>query len=249
MKTRIIVLLCCMSLATMALAQASGGQIRRSTTRQSSDTSKRSSSSNRSIAMISGPDGYVNGHGYVDLGLPSGTKWATCNIGADSPSGWGNYYAWGETQTKSDYSWTTYFDSKDHNGTEFYTYYIGARGSDSISSTSGNDVAKVIWGGAWRMPTEEELKELLSKCNWKYTNLNRVNGYKITGPSGKSIFLPCAGSYSGTKLDHQGSFGTYWSSTLIFNDSAAALNFYWRYNNTGGGCSRCDGCPVRPVTD
>ena len=223
----------------LAMTQASGGQIRRQNER---------TSSHRNVVKISGPDGYVNGHGYVDLGLPSGTKWATCNVGADSPSGWGNYYAWGETQIKSDYSWTTYFDSKDQNGTEFYTYYIGARGSDSISSTSGNDVAKVIWGGAWRMPTEE-LKELLSKCNWKYTNLNKVNGYKITGPSGKSIFLPCAGSYSGTKLDHQGSFGTYWSSTLIFNDSAAALNFYWRYNNTGGGCSRCDGCPVRPVTD
>lgn len=239
-KIILLPILCIFSI--VSFAQASGGQIKRNVQKQ-----KTTSAKNVTKSVGYGYTGKENGHEYVDLGLS--VKWATCNVGAKTPSGWGDYYAWGETQIKSDYSWTTYFDSKDQNGTEFYTYYIGARGSDSISSTSGNDVAKVIWGGAWRMPTEEELKELLSKCNWKYTNLNKVNGYKITGPSGKSIFLPCAGSYSGTKLDHQGSFGTYWSSTLIFNDSAAALNFYWRYNNTGGGCSRCDGCPVRPVTD
>lgn len=237
----IVLLLFVMSFMS-AYSQTAGGQIRRKPT-----PTIRRSHRTRSDTNMYASTGAHNGHEYVDLGLS--VRWATCNVGADSPSGWGNYYAWGETQIKSDYSWTTYFDSKDLNGTEFYTYYIGARGSDSISSTSGNDVAKVIWGGAWRMPTEEELKELLSKCNWKYTNLNKVNGYKITGPSGKSIFLPCAGRYSGTKLDYQGSFGTYWSSTLIFNESAAALNFYWRYNNTGGGCYRCDGCPVRPVTD
>lgn len=226
----------------MALAQASGGQIKRNTTKQNRTHVKKVSNN-----FSHGYSGKENGHEYVDLGLS--VKWATCNVGANSPSGWGNYYAWGETQIKSDYSWTTYFDSKDPNGNEFYTYYRGTRGLDSITSTSGHDVARVVWGGTWRIPTEEELKELLSKCKWKYTKLNNVNGYKITGPSGNSIFLPCAGRYSGTNLYNQGSFGTYWSSTLSFDESAAALNFYWRSNNTGGGCSRRDGCPVRPVTN
>lgn len=238
-----IIFLCISLLFPLTIiAQASGGQIRRN-----SPSSRTSNMNNVNNNIVYAKTGSHNGYDYVDLGLS--VKWATCNIGAKSPSGCGNYYAWGETQVKSDYSWTTYFDSKNSNGTEFYTYYRGTRGLDSISSTGDHDVARVIWGGTWRMPTEEELKELLLKCNWKYTILNKVNGYKVTGPSGKSIFLPCAGSYSGTKLDHQGSFGTYWSSTLSFDDSAAALNFYWRYNNTGGGRSRCEGCPVRPVTN
>ena len=99
------------------------------------------------------------------------------------------------------------------------------------------------------MPTNDELEELLSKCKWVFTKLNKVDGYKITGPNGNSIFLPCAGRYSGTKIIHQGSFGSYWSSSLDPYDdtSAASLNFYWRYDDTGGGNLRFEGCPIRSV--
>lgn len=170
--------------SSMAMAQESGGEVRRPVKKENSSNSSRNQrtpNQNRQRQQSSEANtrnvnnnvyektGSHNGYDYVDLGLS--VKWATCNIGTKSPSGWGNYFAWGETQIKSDYSWTTYFDSKDSNGTEFYTYYWGTRGFNSISSTSGHDVARVIWGGEWRMPTEEELKELLSKCDWKYTNL------------------------------------------------------------------------------
>lgn len=225
-----------------AIAQASGGQIKRNATKQNVTSAKRSM---KSVGY--GYTGKENGHEYVDLGLS--VKWATCNVGAKTPSGWGDYYAWGETQTKSDYSWATYFDSKDSSGKDFYTYFLGANGTGlkSISPTSGYDIARERWGGLWRMPTKDELNELLSKCKWAFTKLNKVDGYKITGPSGKSIFLPCAGRCSGTEIKDQGAFGSYWSSSLSYNTAAASLNFYWRYNNTGGGNLRYEGCPIRPV--
>ena len=94
MRIRLLVLFCCLSLTLMALAQASGGQIRRQAER---------SSPRRNVMKISEPDGHLNGHGYVDLGLPSKTKWATCNVGADSPEEYGYYLAWGETEPKNEY--------------------------------------------------------------------------------------------------------------------------------------------------
>lgn len=237
-------------LPVYVLAQASGGQIKRNAQKQ-----KTTSVKNVSKSVGYGYTGKENGHEYVDLGLS--VKWATCNVGTKTPSGWGDYYAWGETQTKSDYSWATYFDSKDSSGNDFYTYTLGPTGLKSISPTSGHDVARKKWGGLWRMPTKEELDELLSKCKWVFTKLNKVDGYKITGPSRKSIFLPCAGFYSGNILNCQGSWGTYWSSSMeymIYNgkkeyspDAAGALNFYWRHTNTGGASNRHKGCPVRPV--
>lgn len=249
---RIIVVAILIISPILASAQASGGQIKRNTPKQDRSPVKKVTN-----AIGYGYTGKENGHEYVDLGLS--VKWATCNVGAKTPSGWGKYFAWGEIETKSDYSWNTYFDSKDSSGKTFHTYFWGAGGSglQSISPNSGHDVAREKWGGMWRMPTKEELNELLSKCKWVFTKLNKIDGYKVTGPNGKSIFLPCSGSYSGTELNNQGSFGTYWSSSMSYHinhgqkwykeNAAAALNFYWRYNNTGDGCSRQEGCPVRPV--
>ncbi|MBO7283756.1 MAG: PEGA domain-containing protein, partial [Bacteroidales bacterium] len=112
----------------------------------------------------------INGHEYVDLGLPSGLKWATCNVGASSPEEYGDYYAWGEIETKSEYT-------KDNSKT---------RGK-SMSDISGNtmyDVACAKWGGSWRLPTKKELEELESKCKWEWTTINGKKGYKVTGPHG-----------------------------------------------------------------
>ena len=175
----------------------------------------------------------INGHEYVDLGLS--VRWATCNIGADSPEEYGNYYAWGETKTKSSY---------DKDNCETYGKNI-----DDIGGTS-RDVAHVRWGSPWRMPTLEEFEELLKKCDWKWTTLDGVSGYRVTGKNGKSIFLPAAGWRDGTSLDYAGEFGLYWSSTPYGSDTqhAYGLDFYsgdhdWNWDYRRHGLS------VRPVSE
>ena len=137
--------------------------------------------------------GFINGHEWVDLGLS--VKWATCNVGASSPSDYGNYYAWGETRTKSAYT-------KDNST----TYNISM---DDISGDSRYDAARANWGGTWRLPSLEEIRELVHKCTWTWIYHDGHSGYSVTGPSGKSIFLPAAGSLS----NDAGEYGFYWSST------------------------------------
>ena len=194
---------------------------------------------------------YLNGYEYVDLGLPSGVKWATFNVGATTPEEYGGYYAWGETEEKENYSWSTY---KWCNGGEntMTKYCI-----DSDYGTVDNktvlepedDVAHVKWGGSWRMPTKTEQDELRSKCTWQWTTLNGVNGYNVTGPNGNSIFLPAAGCRNGTGVYDRGNYGYYWSGSLysIYGNSAYYLSFYdiyydWYRND------RYYGQSVRPVS-
>lgn len=178
----------------------------------------------------------INGHEYVDLGLPSGLKWATCNVGANKPEDYGNYYAWGETKTKYDYS-----------SSNSVTY--GKNYSD-IKGNSQYDAARANWGGTWRLPTGAELEELKNKCTWTRTTQNGVKGYKVTGPNGKHIFLPAAGYRRGTSLYNGGYYGYYWSSTPndINDYDACKLYFYG-----GGGLLsdyyRYDGFSVRPVSE
>lgn len=178
--------------------------------------------------------GTVNGHEYVDLGLS--VKWATCNVGADSPEDYGDYFAWGETSTKSSYT-----------GDNSKTY--GKQMSD-IKGNSQYDAARANWGGTWRLPTKAELEELENKCTWTWTTQNGVNGCKVTGPNGNSIFLPVAGFREGTSLYYAGEIGYYWSSTPDESDSAYA------YDLDFGGCSqdvgwdsRNVGRSVRPVLE
>lgn len=193
----------------------------------------------------------VNGHDYVDLGLPCGTLWATCNVGATSPEEYGDYFAWGETQPKSDYSWNTY---KYCNGSyTTMTKYC----TDSSYGTVDNktvlapedDAAHVNWGGDWRMPTQTEFDELLNGCTWTWTALNGVNGYKVVSKTnGNFIFLPAAGYRSDTYLNNAGSNGDYWSSSL----RADCPNYEWNlYFGSGSrltfGGSRYCGRSVRPV--
>ena len=174
-------------------------------------------------------------------------KWATQNVGASSLSDYGGYYAWGETRTKSSYDWSNYFDCLDSTGGSWGTYKIG--GKTSISPTSGHDIARENWGGTWRMPTDAELEELCKKCDWTWTSQDGHNGYKVTGPNGKSIFLPAAGFCSGTHTSAVGGV-FYWSSMLSSSDSGAARYLLFA-NGDHGTCYgvRCCGLSVRPVTE
>ncbi|MCD8303544.1 MAG: hypothetical protein LUC86_01770, partial [Prevotellaceae bacterium] len=128
--------------------------------------------------------GYINGHEYVDLGLS--VKWATCNVGGSYPSVYGDYYAWGETSTKSSY---------DEDNCKTYNVSMG-----SIAGNSSYDAARANWGGTWRLPTADEIDELIDKCDWEWTTRGGHAGYKVTGPNGNSIFLPAAGWRYGTSL-------------------------------------------------
>jgi uncharacterized protein (TIGR02145 family) len=176
----------------------------------------------------------------IDLGLS--VKWASCNVGASSPEEYGGYYAWGETEEKSDYEEST------------YKYYNSSTDSyiDIGSSISGTqyDVAHVKWGGNWRMPTDEEFKELCDKCTKSWTKYNGVKGWRFVGPSGKSIFLPAAGCRWGTDVGGQGYNGRYWSGTICSDVSIYA----WYLDFSDGLVDpsnnyRDYGFSVRPVSE
>ena len=168
-----------------------------------------------------------NGHEYVDLGLPSGLKWATCNVGATTPEEYGDYFAWGETSPKSTYDWSTY---KWCNGSSttitkycVSSYYGTVDNKTTLELT--DDAAHVNWGGNWRMPTRAEQDELKnsSNCTWTWTTQNGVEGYKVTSKvNGNSIFLPVAG-YRYYAIDDVGSGGDYWSSSLSTSGSDFAF--------------------------
>ena len=187
--------------------------------------------------------GDSNSHEYVDLGLS--VKWATCNVGATTPEEYGDYFAWGETTTKETY---------DSDNCPTYGLSISELQSQGYIDSEGNltaqyDAAAANWGGDWRMPTYDELNELLNNCTWTWTTQSGVNGYNVTGPNGNSIFLPAAGYRNGSSLNYAGSSGNIWSSTpydvyldydayyLYFHSSNHGMNYDYRY----------DGRTVRPV--
>ncbi len=161
----------------------------------------------------------------IDLGLPSGTKWASWNVGASAPEELGGYYAWGETETKKSYSWNTYI-YRDDTFSEYRS--IG----DDIARTQ-YDVAHVKWGGDWQMPSNSQIQELINFCTHKETKINGVSGMKFTGRNGASIFMP----YNELGVNEC------WSSTIdVFNDQAITLHLY-----LDSGKLRCYGLPVRAV--
>ena len=199
------------------------------------------------VALSMGITSCGHEHEYVDLGLS--VKWATCNMGASSPEEYGDYYAWGETETKSTYDWNTYKWCKGSENT--LTKYCTDSDYGTVDNKtileSSDDVAHVKWGGSWRIPTFAEWGELRTSCTWTWAYQNGKNGYIVTGPNGKFIFLPAAGYYSGTTLNSAGSAGYYWSSSLIssypyyayyvYFDSSYVNRYYYRYY----------GLSVRPV--
>ena len=183
--------------------------------------------------------GTLKGYAWVDLGLPSGLKWATCNVGASNPEGYGNYYAWGETSTKSSY-------------TEATSTTYGKDMSD-ISGNATYDVARKQWGSSWRLPTKAEFEELSDNdnCTWEWTTQSGVNGYKVTSKvNGESIFLPAAGCRSGTSLYDVGSEGDYRGSTPHESNTYGAYSLYFSSGTRHGvWTGRYGGHSVRPVCE
>lgn len=173
----------------------------------------------------------------VDLGLS--VKWASWNVGADKPEGLGNLYAWGELSSKTNYSASTY---KFYNGS--YTKYGSVDNKYKLDSE--DDVAKQNWGGKWRMPTFEELKELKENCTFTKTELNGVPVTKVTGPNGNFIYFPYPGNFTGTSLYYKNSIGSYWSSDLKSDSYAQDLDFIGGKPDLNED-SRYHGQSVRPV--
>ena len=190
-----------------------------------------------------------NNHEYVDLGLS--VKWATCNVGANKPEGYGDYFAWGETQPKSTYNWSTYKWCRGSHDTQTKYNTNSSYGTVDNKKTLelSDDAARANWGGAWRMPTDAEFTELREQCTWTWTTQNGVNGYKVTSKSnGNSIFLPAAGYRDDSSLDDAGSYGDYWSSSLYTGSPYLAWGVYFDSSGVDRGYgSRYGGLSVRPV--
>ena len=213
-----------------------------------------------------------NGYQYVDLGLPSGLKWATCNVGAAKPEETGDYFAWGETETyyevghtlsnepalkpgkQEGYYWPSYKWS-DNSGEKFFKYVL-----DSAYGTVDNkkvldkedDAAHAARGGKWRTPTPEEWEELTNNTFWEWTNENGITGYRIKSKiNDKSFFLPAVGHrfktqiYYYTNKDYA-DYGNYWTASIVNTESGDS----WMITPTNHGLSqnwRYYGFPIRPV--
>lgn len=187
----------------------------------------------------------VNDHEAVDLGLS--VKWATCNLGSETPEGSGNCYAWGETKVKDNCSWSTY-DWCNGANDKLTKYCINSdygTVDNVVTLSSSDDAATAAWGKKWRMPTQSEIKELVEECVWTWL----YNGYNITGPNGKTIFLPMTGYRDGASINGRGSNGSYWSSSLDASNNDCA--YYIDFHSDGKkdkSANRYLGCAIRPVT-
>ena len=177
---------------------------------------------------------------YVDLGLS--VKWATCNVGANTPEEYGDYYAWGEVETKESYEPNNY---KFVNG--------GSPVNDKNTLDIENDVAHEEWGGKWRMPSREEFDELIQNCTWTWTTQKGVNGFLVTsnkpGYTDRSIFLPAAGLRSLSELRLSGNIGFYWTTTPSehFAESACFLYITPGFKSLYESAARNQAHTVRPV--
>ncbi len=196
----------------------------------------------------------------VDLGLPSGTKWANVNLGASKPEDTGDYFAWGEIvgysleSSGEHFAWSNYqWGNGDESSLTKYGFEnkygkFGVEDNLTILSLE-DDAAHVIWGGNWHIPTSDDIKELVEKCTWTWVKHGDTNGYEIKGANGKSIFIPAAGERSGNEHRFLNTGGRIWTSTLASDDPRHAqyLLFY------GGEHSLKDfnryyGLTIRPVT-
>lgn len=198
--------------------------------------------------------GSYNGHDYVDLGLPSGTMWATCNVGADTPEGFGEYFAWGETLPKEVYAWKNYkygnFVNDCYQLNKYCTdsvYGLNGFVDDLAVLESADDAATANWGAGWRMPTIEEWEELYLNTTYTITTQNSVKGCLFTASNGNRIFLPAAGYWWDNAFNAD--LGVYWSCSL--NTSYPNRSWGFHFNSDSGHiCGSSDrnrGQSVRPV--
>ena len=198
-------------------------------------------------------------HEYVDLGLPSGTLWATCNVGANTPEEYGDYFAWGETQSKSTYNWSTYQYA---NGTSWQDPQLTKYCSESSCGYNGftdnlttllpeDDAATANWGLGWRMPTIADWLELKNNTTSTWTTRNDVNGRLYTASNGNSVFLPAAGYRWFDGFNNAGKYGYYWSSSLVTGGpyDAWILIFYSDITYTCNSYNRSGGYSIRPVRE
>lgn len=188
----------------------------------------------------------INGHEWVDLGLPSGTKWATYNVGAASPEGLGEYYAWGETEPKSEY---IDINSLTHRKGMRWLMDNGILNREG-ELTKEHDVATLLWGEPWRMPTDEEFGELIDLCKWEFTAYKDVNGYLVTGPNQQAIFIVAAGFQQGETPEYIGEYGDYWSSTAVPELTGASCSLGYSPQSYGRRrYARFVGRTIRAVAD
>ncbi|MBQ2969097.1 MAG: Ig-like domain-containing protein [Bacteroidaceae bacterium] len=197
----------------------------------------------------------ANGHAYVDLGLTSGTLWATMNVGATSPEDYGDYFAWGEVtgydKGKTSFSWSTY---KYCNGSSSsMTKYCTSSSYGTVDNKTelelSDDAARHNWEGSWRMPSKEQFKELYDECTWTWTTQSGVSGYRVSSKkNANSLFLPAAG-FRDTSLYYAGSYGYYWSRSLGSGNSSYAYGLYFNSSYVSPSYSniRYYGRSVRPV--
>ena len=188
---------------------------------------------------------------YVDLGLPSGLKWAKCNVGAETETDFGDYFMWGSTEPNNNTTCDWEHVPFNNGSLEYDSAYF-----DSVKDTvapNGSlakeyDAASQVMGGDWRMPTKDEIQELLDNTIKEWAQVNGVNGYKFTASNGNSIFIPAAGYCNYGSVDGVGSNGGVWSSSLY----ASYPDYAWRLYFDSGSCtmsnsSRCYGRSVRGV--
>lgn len=197
-----------------------------------------------------GGNGTYNGHACVDLGLPSGTLWATCNIGAHAPEEYGYFLAWGEMLPKTYYYWNTYqYCNGDQNSLTRYCSQSenGFNGfTDSLSVLlPEDDVVSSFWSGGWCMPTVEQWQELKDHTTMSVATLNEVKGCLVTGGNGNTLFLPAAGHY--TSNGNLGKACFYWSSSLDTEDPTGAMGFGYSNVSVIGHEVRYCGLSVRAV--
>ena len=209
--------------------------------------------------------GQIAGHDYIDLGLPSGTLWATYNVGATKPTEFGDYFAWGETEPKEVYDWNTYKYAKASFTDNFLEkwqldtltkYNTGKEYPGTIDDFTTllpeDDAATANWGGEWRMPTNEELKELTENCEFNWTEINGVSGTKFTAKNGNFVFFPAAGYRYNSRISNTvGINGVYWSSSLFEeeDDDAYNLMLSTRSGYSFAPIERHNGLSVRPVVN
>lgn len=226
---------------------------------KTTDTESSAKSLSCNIIVVENSDRTPDGVKAIDLGLPSGTLWANCNVGASSSVGAGTFFAWGDPWEKNEYTISNYSQYKATENvsatSKGYIKYVSLADAEDLGRndysdnrtvlTPGDDPAFVKWGGDWHTPTKEQMEELVRKCKW--TNSGGI--FKVTGPNGSSIDLPVCG-YKLDDVLYSGS-GYYWTSTLSKSHSFSAYVLFLYTNNTISifGCGRSVGCCVRPVKD